>query len=203
MKKRSPDNGAINLVESTCPVCNSRNISTVIQQQRFTYGEETEAVGLEADVPVRNCNTCRYQFTDHVAEEIKHDAVCRHLGVMSPKEIRRLREKYGLTRADFAGLTRIGEASLARWETGILIQNYAYDQFLYLLLFSENKERLEKRNFCGGSNTKIVENLLDGNLEDDPCDDRPRFVALSRQEVKTQEMYARVFELRRAGSTNR
>jgi hypothetical protein len=35
-----------------------------------------------------------------------------------------------MTRAAFAELTRLGDASLARWEKGLLIQNPANDQLL-------------------------------------------------------------------------
>ena len=50
-----------------------------------------------------------------------------------------------MSRAVFSRLTRIGEASLGRWENGLLIQNLAYDHLLYLLTFPENLERLKFR----------------------------------------------------------
>jgi hypothetical protein len=50
-----------------------------------------------------------------------------------------------MSRAEFSRLTRIGEASLGRWEKGLLIQNHAHDQFLYLLKFPENVARLRDR----------------------------------------------------------
>jgi DNA-binding transcriptional regulator YiaG len=129
----------------TCPVCGGNDVRTTIEMEKFVYGDGPEAVELTARVPVRTCNTCKFQFTDDVAEEIRHTAVCRHLGVMTPKEISRIRKAYSMSRAVFARLTRIGEASLARWENGLLIQSSAYDQFLYLLTFPENLERLKSR----------------------------------------------------------
>jgi len=71
--------------------------------------------------------------------------VCRHLGVMTPRDVEAVRTRLRMTRAAFADLTRLGEASLARWEKGLLIQNPANDQLLYLLLFPENVERLRSR----------------------------------------------------------
>jgi DNA-binding transcriptional regulator YiaG len=64
---------------------------------------------------------------------------------MTPREVEAVRAGLGMTRAAFADLTRLGEASLARWEKGRLIQNPANDQLLYLLRFSENVERLRSR----------------------------------------------------------
>ena len=128
-----------------CPACGDHNVRTTIETETFSYGDGPEAVELTARVPVWTCTSCGFQFTDDIAEESRHEAVCRHLGVMSPKEIQRIRKTYGMSRADFARLTRIGEASLARWESGQLIQSLAYDRFLYLLNFPENLERLKSR----------------------------------------------------------
>jgi len=133
------------LEQPDCPMCGGKNVHTTIEVEKFVYGAGPEAVELTARVPVRTCNACGFQFTDDVAEEVRHDAVCRHLGVMTPKEVARIRKAYGMSRAVFARLTRIGEASLTRWENGLLIQNPAYDQLLYLLTFPENLERLKFR----------------------------------------------------------
>lgn len=128
-----------------CPMCGGNDVRTTIAVEKFVYGDGPEAVELTAQVPVRTCNACGFQFTDDVAEEARHEVVCRHLGVMTPKEISRIRKAYGMSRAVFSRLTRIGEASLGRWENGLLIQNPAYDHLLYLLTFPENLERLKSR----------------------------------------------------------
>src|ERR1051326_2679799 len=43
---------------------------------------------------------------------------------------------------EFARLTRLAEDSIRDWENGTVIQNAAYDRFLYLLTFPENVARL-------------------------------------------------------------
>ena len=63
---------------------------------------------------------------------------------MTPAEIRAIRAELGKTRREFAELTGIGEASLARWESGRLIQNVAYDTLLHLLTFPENVDRIRR-----------------------------------------------------------
>jgi transcriptional regulator with XRE-family HTH domain len=65
---------------------------------------------------------------------------------MIPGEVAEVRKRYELRRDEFAAKTRLGEASLARWESGQLIQNAAYDNYLYLLTFEENMKRLEERS---------------------------------------------------------
>jgi putative zinc finger/helix-turn-helix YgiT family protein len=128
-----------------CPNCGSSKVETRKITDRFQYGSGAKAVSLEALIPFRRCADCGFEFTDSEAEDIRHEAICRHLGVMTPAEIVALRNKYRLTRAQFAEKTRIGEASLARWETGELIQNPANDGYMYLLSFPDNFKRLEKR----------------------------------------------------------
>jgi DNA-binding transcriptional regulator YiaG len=96
-------------------------------------------------VPVHKCAGCAFEFTDDKAEDARDLAVRRYLRVMSPDEIKAIRDTHGLSRREFGMLTRIGDASLARWESGEIIQNSGYDQFLYLLKFPENMQRLKER----------------------------------------------------------
>ena len=88
---------------------------------------------LTVDVPVRRCEDCDLEYLDDEAERLKHGAVCRHLGVLSPDEIRHIRSVFGMTRTKFAQVTALGEASLNRWENGLTIQTHAYDRYLRLL----------------------------------------------------------------------
>lgn len=128
-----------------CSQCGSGNVMTSFVEDSFTYGIGKDAMQLRAVVPLRTCSDCGFQFLDSEAEDIQHRTVCQHLGVLTPQEIRALREDRGLSRAEFARLTRLGEATLARWERGAFIQNAAYDQLLYLLRFDDNWLRLGNR----------------------------------------------------------
>ena len=117
----------------TCPQCESDQVETAIHEEDYVYGTGESAVQLRVDIPVHSCNQCELQFTDWQASEIKHQALCQHFGVLNPNQITQLRKKHKMTRAAFAELTGIGEASLNRWEKGINIQNIAHDRFLRLL----------------------------------------------------------------------
>jgi DNA-binding transcriptional regulator YiaG len=129
-----------------CPSCGRDAIRTVEIAHKFPYGDGDQAVELSVTVPLRHCLSCGFEFLDSVAEELQHDAVCRHLGVMPPAEVRTVRQKAGdMSRGAFARLTRLGEATIGRWERGELIQNAANDQLLYLLTFPENVNRLRER----------------------------------------------------------
>ena len=125
-----------------CPDCGKSELETIRQKHNFTYGVGTTAEKITAVLPFRHCPGCGLRFLDHEGEEAMHEAFCRHLGVMTPSEIKKLRQSYGLSRKEFAQLTRFGEAPIARWERGALIQNAANDQLLRLLSFPENLARL-------------------------------------------------------------
>ncbi len=132
--------------ELICPACDSTKVETETVEHRFPYGEGNSAVELTCRVPVRKCQSCGEEYLDNEAEELMHDAACLHLGVMNPHEVRSIRRQCGgLSRAQFARITRLGEATIGRWERGELIQNAAYDQLLHLLTYPENLIRLQER----------------------------------------------------------
>jgi putative zinc finger/helix-turn-helix YgiT family protein len=132
--------------ERVCLNCGNTEIQTSFDTQSFPYGSSDDAVTLEARVPVRYCEACDLSFTDDEAEDLRHEAVCRHLGVMTPREVCEIRKRLKMTIADLARLTGIGAASLRRWESGALVQNVANDQLLFLMTFAENVSRLEERD---------------------------------------------------------
>ena len=119
--------------ESTCAVCGEVGVTIEWVHHTFTYGSGKSAAELTARVPVHRCDACDFEYLDEVGHRLRHDAVCRHLGVLPPAEIRRIRKRHDMTRAQFSEVTGIGEASLNRWENGINIQTHANDRYLRLL----------------------------------------------------------------------
>lgn len=108
------------------------------------YGSGANAVELTADVPVHSCSQCGESYTGEEADVIRHEAVCRHLGVLTPAEIRGLRQRHDLSRAAFARVTGFGEATVARWERGEVIQNTSNDSFLRMLTNEDAMNRLTR-----------------------------------------------------------
>lgn len=177
--------------KAQCPSCDGHNVTTTLEEQRFTYGTGERAVELKVHVPVRHCADCDIDFTDGFAETLRHAAVCEHLGVMTPDEVSSVRKAYGLSRAEFARITKIGEASIARWENATLIQNGAYDQLLFLLTYPENFERLRKR-------TEETESRFDESAQTIPSSQR--FKVLSQEgSLDRKRRESERFFLRRAG----
>jgi putative zinc finger/helix-turn-helix YgiT family protein len=131
--------------EKLCPECGKGAIGTRFETDKFVYGTGKDAVELSATVPVHRCEGCNFEFTDEAADRVKHEAICHHLDLLTPREIARIREQYSLSRAEFSRVTKIGEASINRWENGLLLQGASMDLYLYLLSFPENFERIQNR----------------------------------------------------------
>ena len=113
--------------EPACFECDTAT-STEWREHAFTYGVGASAVELSVTLPVRICDTCGLEFLDDEAETLQHEAICAHLDVLTPKEIRGIREMHCMSRAEFSRVTGLGEATLNRWENAILIQNKANDR---------------------------------------------------------------------------
>lgn len=128
-----------------CPECGHSEMDTRWEDSPFLYGRGADAVEISVRLPVRKCRKCGFEFFDEEAEDLSHEAVCRHLGRLTPQQIKAMREKYGFSRADLERLTGLGEASIARWERGELIQNAGIDSLLWLLQYRENVDLLRMR----------------------------------------------------------
>lgn len=118
--------------EGLCPDCDA-TLKCTWQETSFTYGAEQDPQTVHVELPIHSCVKCGFQTLNENAERLKHVALCQHLGVLSPGEIRDIRDVRGLSRSEFSNLTGIGKASLGRWERGESVQSIAYDRYLRLL----------------------------------------------------------------------
>ena len=151
MEKNGTSESGMNETKGSlvCPNCGSGDVQTCPEQYCFPYGVGEAQVELSTEVPLRTCGGCGFEFLDHVGQSTCHEAVCRHLGIMTPHQITSLRRLHTLTQAELSKITKLGEATLSRWERGVVIQNEAYDNYLYLLGFPENLKRIHNRAESG------------------------------------------------------
>jgi HTH-type transcriptional regulator/antitoxin MqsA len=80
------------------------------------------------------CHEIVLRFQD--ARRLGEDAIAiyrRRHGLLSADEIRGIRERFGLTQAEFARLLRLGANTLSRWESGRNVQTEAMDTLLRLI----------------------------------------------------------------------
>jgi putative zinc finger/helix-turn-helix YgiT family protein len=135
--------------ERTCPSCGKGILVARVIRDEFEYGPEDDRITIVAEgVPVLECPACGETLYGPDAARVRHQAICRTLGLLTPEQIKGVREKLGKKQAEFARLTGVGVATLSRWEQGRLIQTRALDRYLRLLQWEENVQRL--RNLEGG-----------------------------------------------------
>lgn len=154
----------------TCPDCGGHGFSTVLHDHSFEHGVGDSPVTLYARIPVHCCDSCDFEFLGREGRRIKHEAVCRHFGLLTPAEIRGIRGHHGMSRTAFAEITGFGEATLNRWERGAVIQNRANDRYLRLVDSPEVLDRL-RRLQVGPANSETRETVAaqrpcpDGTLQ--------------------------------------
>jgi putative zinc finger/helix-turn-helix YgiT family protein len=119
--------------EPECPDCDSVRFSRELREQRFVFGKGNTETEITCRVPVYKCLSCACEWTGSEAEDARHEAVCKHLKRLAPRQLLALREQNDFSQAEFSRITGFGEASLSRWETGSQIQNVACDRLLRLL----------------------------------------------------------------------
>lgn len=142
----SDDAPATHGATTCCAACGSADISRTVVSEEMQYGAGPKPIRLHVQVPVYRCRTCGSEFSDGNAEDVRHAAVCRYLGVLTPMEIREIRSRLGMSRQRFADITRLGVATLARWESGEVIQNGALDTYLRLISKPDIFQLLEAGN---------------------------------------------------------
>ena len=148
-----------------CPRCRG-HVKTSWQPHRFRYGAGDDTTDIATYVPVRHCARCDIEFLDHEAELLEHDAVCRHLGVLAPQEVRRIRASHGLSRSEFAKATGLDEKALQRWEDGTHIQTPDHDRYLRVLADPEVLSKLQSTTTqdatCGANEVVGLDGCKDG-----------------------------------------
>ena len=116
------------------PACSHRTLEPRIIRDEFDYGSDDDRVKIVIEaVKVLVCAACGEVFYGPEAEHAQHRAICKAYHLMTPEEIKGVREQLGKTQEEFAELTGIGVATLSRWEKGRLMQTRAHDNYLRLL----------------------------------------------------------------------
>jgi putative zinc finger/helix-turn-helix YgiT family protein len=144
-----------------CPTCGRQQLVPRLIREEFDYGPGEERVKVVAEnVPVLVCEACQETLYGPEAARVRHQAICRALRLLTPDEIKTVRESLGKSQAEFAQMTGIGVATLSRWERGRLIQTRALDSYLRLLqALPEAVSLLESMRSVGTSEADCFRSL--------------------------------------------
>lgn len=136
-----------------CPNCEEeREVKLGTKKETLIINKEP----IEIEAQVEYCPVCKEYFADTKTEEgniqqAYHVYRQKH-GLLQPVEIRKIREKYGLSQRAFSRLLGWGEITLHRYEAGGL-QDEAHNNELILMkdpenfrvLFDQYRDRLASR----------------------------------------------------------
>src|SRR3984957_6552725 len=118
----------------TCPECGLGQLLAFNRDEEFDFDLGSETVKVCAkNVPVEKCDKCGEVMSGHAAATVRHEAICRAAGLMTPSEIKALREGFGWSQQHLADLTDFGIATVSRWERGRLLQNRSANKVLLAL----------------------------------------------------------------------
>jgi putative zinc finger/helix-turn-helix YgiT family protein len=100
--------------------------------------EEVEVRGIKVKVEIDHCfcSCCQEEidvnFITDANLQRTYDEYKKLKGLLTSKEIKALRQRYGMTAVEFAKAIGAGEKTITRYENGA-IQDEVYDKFLRLL----------------------------------------------------------------------
>ena len=118
-----------------CGCCSTGHLETQFRQETVSHESESGTMSIKADrVPVSVCDTCGSVFVTAETARVRHEYICRAVGVITPAEVRAIRDRHGLSQSEFSQITKFGEASISRWERGRLLPSPSNSKFLKLLL---------------------------------------------------------------------
>jgi putative zinc finger/helix-turn-helix YgiT family protein len=138
-----------------CPDC-KEEVTARIEERDETITVRDQAVWITAEVAV--CPKCGNEIGDLTVEDRNLDkayAIYRsNNGLMSPKEITRMREGYRLSQKAFSNALGFGDVTIHRYERGSLqskahnaLLQQAKDPRIFLSILEENKSSFTKDQY--------------------------------------------------------
>jgi len=117
--------------ESQCPDCGSSSLVLHIDLENYEYNYET----YEFETHRQSCNNCGKEIVNHEDREKQEKRVEKRLadGFLTDLDIKRIREKLGLTQAQLARKLGVSKKTFARYENLSVRQSRSMDRLLRIL----------------------------------------------------------------------
>lgn len=117
-----------------CLLCGNNTLETKQGEYRFTPPPNVPGGPIVIDGACwQSCSSCGEEIlTDELTRKIEAKRNQR-LGLLTPAEIRKIREKAGVSAKKMAHVLGVGEKSYTRWENGRSLQNRSNDTLIRLL----------------------------------------------------------------------
>ena len=133
----------------TCPVCGSTAVKH--QEGEYVFVWPKGFATPQSTFPNATwevCDDCGEEsLPSELSDRIEAEQY-RIQGLLTPPEIRAIRERTGLSQVEMARLLSVGDKTFARWEAGLSIQNRSMDNLIRVAsahpdLFAEFEARRE------------------------------------------------------------
>lgn len=102
-----------------CPMCGQMSLVKMNGEYRFEPPANIPGGPIVvAEALWMHCGSCGEDILSGELEQSIEDERRRRLGLFTPEEIRKVREKMGLSMQNMSDLIGVGERTYARWENG-------------------------------------------------------------------------------------
>lgn len=149
-----------------CPFCGQNTLEEKHGEYRFEPPATIPGGMLViANATWHVCATCGEEILPHELSKAIDGERYRRLGLLTPAEIKQVRERTGLSAVDMAQLLGVGDKTYTRWENGRSLQNKSNDTLIRLIdknaeLFARlEAEREPHRDVLIGSYFRDLERL--------------------------------------------
>jgi len=117
-----------------CPACEVGTLDEVRKDLEFEYKGKSRTITNQI---VYECNSCGEEFQNkkerRLLEKLLTDSRRDIDELLTSKQIRRIRRKFGMTQEAFAKALKLGEKNFARYESGQSMQGRSIDHLLRIL----------------------------------------------------------------------
>ncbi|MCR4411864.1 MAG: type II toxin-antitoxin system MqsA family antitoxin [Thermoguttaceae bacterium] len=122
------------MAAKNCPLCGQKTFVEMRGQYRVDPPPNIPGGTIVIrDASWQHCESCGEDVLPHELDLAIDRERYHRLGLLTPEEIRRVREKTGLSAVDMSHLLGVGEKTYTRWENGHSLQTKASDTLIRLV----------------------------------------------------------------------
>ena len=122
------------MAKQRCPVCGCEAMEERRGEYRFDPPPEIPGgVIVIRDAHWSSCGNCGEDILSHELDQAIEAQRHKRLELLTPEEIRQVRQRTGLSAVEMGHILGVGEKTYTRWETGRSVQNKANDLLIRLL----------------------------------------------------------------------
>jgi len=121
-------------MSDNCPICGCNTLET--KTGEYSFDPPPQIPG--GQIKIQNttweeCSTCGETILSIDLEQSLEKERYKRLGLLTPKEIQKIRKQVGLNQTEMAYLLGIGEKTYTRWESGKSLHNKSSDNLIRLV----------------------------------------------------------------------